>query len=334
MQLSLVLIHPSRGALALVLATLMQLAVGCGASGAAVAYESGGAASTTATATSTNTNTSGQGGANTGGAPSNVSTGGKATTSATGGKAAGGSATGGSATGGKATGGAATGGSATSGPTNPSITGSNGFATRYWDCCKPSCSWTTAVPACQKDGTTKISDRNAKSGCDSGGNAYECFNFAPWYDSATNLSYGFAAYNGGACGACYMLQFTGDGATASAAAIKGKQMVVQVINIGNIQSGQFDLLIPGGGVGERTAGCTAQWGNVDLGATYGGLLTECSGSASCVTDKCATVFAGKPDLIAGCSWFTGWYSAADNPKVIYKQVNCPSQITSKTGVSG
>jgi hypothetical protein len=316
------------------------MTVASGASGAAVAYESGGAVSTTtSTNTSTNTNTSGQGGrANTGGAPSNVSTGGKAAnSSSTGGKAAGGSATGGKAAGGSATGGkaaGATGGSASSTTTNPPITGSSGFATRYWDCCKPSCSWTTAVPSCQKDGTTKISDRNAKSGCDSGGNAYECFNFAPWFDSSTNLSYGFAAFNGVSCGACFMLQFTGDGATASAAAIKGKQMVVQVINIGNIAAGQFDILIPGGGVGERTAGCTAQWGNVDLGATYGGLLTECSGSGSCVTDKCATVFAGKPDLIAGCAWFTGWYAAADNPKIIYKQVTCPSQITSKTGVSG
>ena len=190
------------------------------------------------------------------------------------------------------------------------------------------------MPSCQANGVTKITDRNAKSGCDSGGTAYECFSLAPWFDASTNLAYGFAAFNGSNCGTCYMLQFTGDGSTAASSALKGKQMVVQVINIGNIAANQFDLLIPGGGVGLMTAGCTAQWGNVDLGATYGGLLTECAGSGSCTSQKCATVFAGKPDLIAGCSWFTGWFGAADNPKIVYKQVSCPSQITSKTGVSG
>ena len=295
----------------------LPLLVACGASGAADPYASGGSVA--------NDTTSAQGGKNAAGGVGQSNPG-------TGGRASGGAATGGKG----AAGSIATGGSS-QGTLNPSITGSTGFATRYWDCCKPSCSWTTAVPACQKDGTTKISDRNAKSGCDSGGNAYECYDLAPWYDSSTNLSYGFAAYNGVSCGACFELQFTGEGqsgANDGATAIKGKQMIVQVINIGNITSGQFDLLIPGGGVGQMTAGCTAQWGSVDLGATYGGLLTECNGSPSCVTQKCASVFAGKPDLIAGCSWFTGWFAAADNPKVVYKQVSCPSQITSKTNVSG
>lgn len=231
----------------------------------------------------------------------------------------------------------ATGGTSTSSSLNPSITGNQGFATRYWDCCKPSCSWSTAVPACQKDGTTHISDRNAVSGCDSGGSAYECDSFAPWYDASTNLSYGFAAYNASGCGICYELQFTGEssgGSATGAAAIKGKQMIVQVINIGNIASGQFDLLIPGGGVGERTAGCTAQWGSVDLGVTYGGLLSECNNDAACMAGKCQSVFGSKATLLAGCNWFTGWFSSADNPAVIYKQVSCPAQITAKSGISG
>jgi len=25
------------------------------------------------------------------------------------------------------------------------------------------------------------------------------------------------------------------------------------------------------------------------------------------------VFAGKPDLLESCDWFTGWFGAADNP---------------------
>jgi hypothetical protein len=268
-------------------------------------------------------------------------------TGPTGGKATGGTATatGGTATasGGKATGGTATasGGTGTStcgSTTNPAITGSTGYATRYWDCCKPSCSWTTAVPACGKDGSSKITDRNAKSGCDSGGTAFECYNFAPWYDSATNMSYGFAAHNGVSCGACFQLQFTGTshngGANPGAQAIGGQQMIVQVINIGGIASEQFDLLIPGGGVGAMTAGCTAQWGSVDLGATYGGLLSECNADVACTRTKCQSVFAGKTDLLAGCAWFTDCFKGADNPNIIYKQVSCPSQITSKSGLSG
>ena len=294
--------------------TAATISAGCGASGSAKASEQ-------------------QGNLPTGGSTGNDATGGASGAVV---KNVGGTTNRGTrATGGST--GSATGGTATSSSLNPAITGSQGYATRYWDCCKPSCSWSTAVPACQKDGTTHISDRNAVSGCDSGGSAYECDDFAPWYDASTNLSYGFAAYNASGCGICYELQFTGEsngGAATGAAAIKGKQMIVQVINIGNIASGQFDLLIPGGGVGEKTAGCTAQWGSVDLGVTYGGLLSECNNDAVCMAGKCQSVFGSKPTLLAGCNWFTGWFSSADNPAVVYKQVSCPAQITAKSGISG
>jgi len=254
-------------------------------------------------------------------------------------KATGGANSGTRPTGGRSAAGGnkATGGTTTSGSLNPPITGSEGYATRYWDCCKPSCAWTTAVPACQKDGKTRITDRNATSGCDGGGYAYECYDFAPWFDASTNMSYGFAAYNAAGCGTCFQLQFTGTsngGSPTGAAAIKGKQMIVQVINIGNIAAGQFDLLIPGGGVGERTAGCTAQWGQVELGATYGGLLLTCNNDPACMASKCQSVFGSIPAMLAGCNWFTDWFSSADNPRLIYKQVSCPSQLTSKSGVSG
>jgi hypothetical protein len=269
--------------------------------------------------------------------------------SATGGRITGGStgktggmppgSTGGTSTasGGRATASGGVGTSTCGSTTNPAITGSNGYATRYWDCCKPSCSWTTAVPSCSQDGLTRITNRNATSGCDSGGSAFECYDLSPWYDAGTNMSYGFAAYNGASCGTCFQLQFTGGtngGVAAGAAAIKGQQMIVQVINIGGLQSGQFDLLIPGGGVGQMTAGCTAQWGSVDLGATYGGLMSSCSGDVACTRTKCQSVFAGKSALLAGCAWFTDCFKGADNPTVIYKQVSCPSQITSKSGLSG
>ena len=250
--------------------------------------------------------------------------------------------TGGTRTGGGATntgGSSSTGGTVTGpGATNPPMTDStgNGWGSRYWDCCKPSCSWTTAVPACGMDGMSKISDRNAKSGCE-GGSAYECYDFAPWYDSGTNMSYGFVAYNGSPCGTCFMFQFTGashNGGTAGASALKGQQMIVQVINIGGLGGDQFDIMIPGGGVGDFPAGCKAQWGNVDFGATYGGLLTNCKNDPACMKGKCQSVFGNIPALKAGCDWFTGWYSSADNPSFQYKKVSCPQQITSKTGVSG
>ncbi len=222
---------------------------------------------------------------------------------------------------------------------NPPISGSTGYATRYWDCCMPSCSWTTNVPYCDVNGTTKHTGAgaNTKSGCDSGGSAYECYDFSPWYDAATNMSYGFVAHNNVTCGTCYELQFTGaghDGANPGATAITGRQMIVQVINIGGIASDQFDVLIPGGGVGAMTQGCKTEWGSsTDLGATYGGLYSNTGGNCSTMRTKCQSVFGSLPGLLAGCLWFTDWYNCADNPVVTYKQVNCPSQITSKTGVS-
>lgn len=270
------------------------------------------------------------------GGSTNGGAGGSSSRGGAGGAAAGGNS--GSSQGGttgSSNGGGGGGGVSSPGSTNPPITGSNGFATRYWDCCKPSCSWTTNVPACQKDGTTRISDKNAKSGCDGGGSAFECYDFSPWYDAATNMSYGFAAHNGVACGTCFMLQFTGEGNSgpnAGASALKGQQMIVQAINIGGIDGNQFDLLIPGGGVGAMN-GCSTQWGSsTDLGVQYGGLLAECKGDANCMKGKCQSVFGNMPGLLAGCNWFTGWFSSADNPKVIYKQVSCPQQIKSKSNI--
>jgi hypothetical protein len=178
---------------------------------------------------------------------------------------------------------------------------------------------------------------DTKNGCESGGSAFECYDFSPWYDAGTNMAYGFAAYNGVACGTCFMLQFTGSGNSGpndGAAALKGQQMVVQVINIGGIAANQFDVLIPGGGVGAMN-GCSTQWGSsTDLGVQYGGLLSECKSDATCMKGKCSSVFGNVSSVLkAGCDWFTGWYSSADNPSLVYKQVSCPSQLSGKTGLS-
>jgi hypothetical protein len=132
------------------------------------------------------------------------------------------------------------------------------------------------------------------------------------------------------CGKCFQLQFTGsshNGNSASTAGLNGKTMIVQVINNGGVAQDQFDLLIPGGGVGALNA-CSNQWGvsNSDLGAQYGGFLAGCNGNTSCVQQKCQQIFGNKPDLLAGCNWFLGWYGAADNPNLIYKEIACPQML--------
>jgi hypothetical protein len=88
----------------------------------------------------------------------------------------------------------------------------SGKSTRYWDCCKPSCSWKAKaavnqpVFACDANGS-RISDPDVKSGCD-GGSAYACADQSPWAVS-NDLAYGFAAtaLSGGTeaswCCACY-----------------------------------------------------------------------------------------------------------------------------------
>jgi len=163
-----------------------------------------------------------------------------------------------------------------------------------------------------------------------------CYWGAPWSVSDT-LSYGFAAYNGVPCGTCFQLQFTGKGhygPNAGATSLNGKTMIVQIINIGGIDSTQFDLLIPGGGVGANNA-CTsgsAQWSGADIGATSGGILASCGNSGtSCVQQKCQAAFGNMPLLQAGCNWFSGWFNDADNPEIVYQKIACPADITAKSG---
>jgi hypothetical protein len=77
-----------------------------------------------------------------------------------------------------------------------------------------------------------------------------------------------------------------------------------------------------------------QWGvsNSDLGAQYGGFLAGCNGDKNCVKNKCTTIFANKPDLLAGCNWFLSWFNAPDNPALVFKEVACPAAITAKSGL--
>lgn len=202
----------------------------------------------------------------------------------------------------------------------------SGSTTRYWDCCKPSCAWrgnagnvNGAVRTCDVN-NQPLGNQDARSGCDNGGEAYMCSNMSPW---AVNdqLSYGFAAVriNGQSestwCCACYELTFT-------SGPVSGKRMIVQAVNTGgDLGNNHFDLAIPGGGVGLFN-GCDTQWGapSSGWGAQYGGISSN-------------TCHEFPQPLQAGCNWRFNWFQGADNPAVNFREVSCPSELTSISGCS-
>ncbi|RSL63967.1 putative endoglucanase type K [Fusarium sp. AF-6] len=211
---------------------------------------------------------------------------------------------------------------ALAGPLAVRAASGNGHSTRYWDCCKPSCSWAdkaaVSAPAltCDKN-DNPISDANAKSGCD-GGSAFACTNYSPWAVN-DNLAYGFAAtkLSGGSeatwCCACYSLTFT-------TGPVKGKTMVVQSTNTGgDLGENHFDLQMPGGGVGIFD-GCSSQFGGSGLGgAQYGGISAR---------SDCDSF----PELLKdGCYWRFDWFENADNPDFTFEQVQCPKALTDISG---
>jgi len=177
-----------------------------------------------------------------------------------------------------------------------------------------------------------------------------CQGLAPWAVS-DSLAYGYAATSSGdVCGRCFEIEFTGSsyngGDDPGSAALLGKRMIVQATNIGyDVGGGQFDILVPGGGVGAFNA-CSAQWGvsNDELGAQYGGFLAACKSELgwnasrdqykSCLTQRCDNVFGsrGLTDLHQGCLWYADWMEAADNPSLKYREVACPTEIILRSGV--
>jgi hypothetical protein len=223
--------------------------------------------------------------------------------------------------------------------------GQQGWASRYWDCCKPSCGWSgnaqNPVHSCGAS-NNELGVTDETNSCELNGQsgAFTCHRMAPWAYS-TQVSFGFAAINGVSCGTCFHIQFTGSasrGAGQGAQLINGKSMIVMASNIGGIEQGQFDLLIPGGGVGLLN-GCSGQWGvsNDQLGAQYGGFLTECAqqnpenheGAKNCVRSRCENIFQSKgfDELYDGCMWFVDWFEIADNPDFRYEEIACPQELT-------
>lgn len=197
-----------------------------------------------------------------------------------------------------------------------------GKTTRYWDCCKASCGWTKKaavnqpVQSCDRSGS-KLTDFDAKSGCDGGG-AFTCTDNQPFAVN-DNLSYGFAAVSiaGSSeaqwCCECYELTFT-------STTVQGKKMIVQATNTGgDLGQNHFDLLIPGGGVGIFTQGCPAQFGSWNGGQQYGGVSSrsDCNNLPAAVRD--------------GCFWRFDWFQNADNPSVNFQKTACPSELIAKSG---
>ena len=214
----------------------------------------------------------------------------------------------------------------------------SGYATRYWDCCKPHCAWPEhggTASTCDAKGNT-ISDKSATSMCD-GGNAGICRNQFPIAVNDT-LAFAFAATPGGEnnCGKCFDLVFTGEGkyATDRHKKIKGHHLIVMSNNVGyDVAGGQFDVMIPGGGFGIFD-GCSSKMGWGSQGSQYGGLLDECEKETNyyaanyqkCLRTKCEKSFSMDPEAKEGCLFLADWMNAAGNPLLTYKEVECPQEL--------
>ena len=273
-----------------------------------------------------------------------------------------------------------------------SATAKRGWNTRYWDACKPHCSWLRENPndvtrADTSSDAAYIADfgtaRNCnihdvevptftlgdvskswfgyngtRSACgdEKEKGVFTCTDMAPIAVNDT-LSYGYVAGTADSkCGKCYHLQYDGHFANEmennppreTHLALKGKHMIVMASNIGNdvaggnanLPAGQFDLMVPGGGVGAFDA-LTVQVNkgrDFNWGAGFGGFLTECQNKLgyeatlvayqTCIKDMCDAAFgdAGLPNLLRGCHWFADWYKAADNPTYYIEEVECPQYL--------
>ena len=145
---------------------------------------------------------------------------------------------------------------------NAGAGGQQGFATRYWDCCMPHCAWP------EHGGKAKTCDAKGKNFVQggqnicAGGQNTTCTSQIPIIAS-DKVAYAFAATHansGGKCGKCFALTFTGSGKYESKAnhqALAGKTLVVMASNIGgDVEGNQFDIMIPGGGLGMFKNGCS------------------------------------------------------------------------------
>ncbi len=229
-----------------------------------------------------------------------------------------------------------------------------GWASRYWDCCKPSCSWSdnagwgNEARECDVNQNV-LSNKYARSLCENGGESTTCLSQSPFtINGCDQLGFAFAAVPAGkgVCGRCFALEFTGEGKYESRKnhkALLGKKLIVMASNIGyDVAGGQFDILIPGGGEGYYQGKCGNVLGNI--GATqYGGLLSDCENSVGwalsdddmytqrkqCLVNKCNSVFANKSRAKQGCLFLANFLEAAGNPVLKYYEIECPQVLKDK-----
>jgi hypothetical protein len=161
------------------------------------------------------------------------------------------------------------------------------------------------------------------------------------------MGFAFAAVpasNGGQCGKCFLLTFTGKGrfeTKENHKRLKDKKLVVMATNIGyDVSGGQFDIMIPGGGVGIFNGTAGYGWGN--QGSQYGGLLYDCEENVGggddqqvyekrkeCLIDKCNSVFSSDAEAKQGCLFLANFMEAAGNPEHTYVEVECPNVLKSR-----
>lgn len=223
----------------------------------------------------------------------------------------------------------------------------SGWATRYWDCCAPHCSW----PENAGGNTSKTCDSKGKNVTGGGGSicsgGYQatCTSQVPFtVDGCDEMGFAFAAVpgaDGGTCGKCYQLTFTGEGKYSTDAnhrAVKGKKLIIMTTNIGHdVQQGQFDIMIPGGGFGAFN-GCSQMGWNIPGNTEqYGGLLSDCeketkynaTKTLTCLQEKCNSAFGNDSEAKQGCLFLAGFMHAAGNPLHNYVEVECPDVLKQK-----
>ncbi|OBZ73157.1 putative endoglucanase type K [Grifola frondosa] len=198
-----------------------------------------------------------------------------------------------------------------------------GTTTTTWDCCEPACGYTSnlspgakgPVKSCNQSNGPAAAVRKMRA---SRALATSRSRARPTSRSSSIVPFPTASqarkHCHGNCCMCYEFTWT-SGAAA------GKSMIVQAINAGGITDVDFDIYTPGGGVGDYNA-CTAQYGapSGGWGRQYGGVTSD---------SQCSEL---PSNLQAGCHWRWEWAGGDVNEwDVTFKQVNCPSQLTSISG---
>jgi len=214
--------------------------------------------------------------------------------------------------------------------------------THFWDCCKPSCGWDDGqgqgrLPLkamCDQNGR-KVGGLGieAESACDAkkGRGVTTCPDMAPFLDLESGHWMGFVATQDlgtkAECCECYKLKTEFANTTA-----KEFTMWVQIISHGHV-NGIFDLLVPGGGLGEFD-GCSTIFPHSSRvpQSRFGGLHSPFD---------CDAAFAEHAGAVTACHWlFAGRMFAYPSTGVpfpgdalAFKASNepCPEALNRRSG---